>query len=83
MERAARLIERIPRIIPLAARVDGISFSSKHAESVTELEALASRHQYSVTERSVFKMKQADWGSLPANSQSWNYKVVAIPKSAN
>ena len=42
MERSARLIERIPRIIPLAARVDGIYFSSKHAESVTELEALAS-----------------------------------------
>ena len=82
VERAARLIERIPRIIPLAARVDGIYFPSKHADSVTELEALASRYQYSVTERYVFKMEKADWGSLPANSQSWNYKAVAIPASA-
>ena len=82
MERAARLIERIPRIVPLAARVDGIYFSSSHADAVTELEALASRHQYSVTERPVFKMKEADWGCLPINVQSWDYRIANFQKSA-
>ena len=80
MEKATRLLEQLPRIVPLAARVDGIYFTSKDEGAITELEALASRPHYPVSERCVYQIK-ADAKALPFNLQSCNYKARTNPAS--
>ena len=56
MGRAMRLIERVPNIVPLAARVDGIYFAARNAYATTELKALASDHTYGISQRSVYQI---------------------------
>ena len=78
MHKATRLIESLPRIVPLAARVDGIYYMAPDVAS-TELEALASRHKYPVSERGVFQLKDCKLSSMPVNPQAWQYCTVSIP----
>ena len=79
MDKAMRLIETMPRIIPLAARVDGIYFAADSIESVYHLEAVASRHQYPVSERSIFATKECKVEHIPLNPQTWQYKTIPAP----
>ena len=80
MEKAMRIIEKIPRLVPIAARVDGIYFKATDEPSMLQLEAVASRHRYPVTERCTYQIKNAELGSVPVNPQSWNYTRIQCPK---
>ena len=59
VEMAARILEKIPAAIPLAARVDGIYFAVRNPDQLNEVEALAAHHTYSVSQRQVFCPKNA------------------------
>ena len=54
-EKAIRIIECVPRAIPLAARVDGIYWTTECLESAIELHELAAKHRYSSSRRPVYK----------------------------
>ena len=69
MHKAMCLIESLPRVIPLAARVDGIYFSADK-EAADELEAKASRYHYDVSERCVFQIKKCKLSELPKVAQT-------------
>ena len=58
MEKAIRLIERIPRIMPLAARVDGIYWTTECLDSAIELHELVAEERYSMSRRPVYNMKE-------------------------
>ena len=49
MHKTMVLIEKLPRIVPLAARVDAVYFMARDEEALHELEAVASRHRYPVS----------------------------------
>ena len=53
MEKAIRLLERVPKIIPLAARVDGIYWTTCCGESRCEFDQLADEHKYIISKRKV------------------------------
>ena len=80
MEKAMRLIEKIPRIVPIAARVDGIYFKADDESTMLQLEAIASRHRYPVSDRCTYQIKNAKLGGAPVNPQSWNYTRTQYPK---
>ena len=82
MEKAIRLMERLPRIIPLAARVDGIYWTTECIESAIELHELAAEHRYSLSQRPVYKMKGCRMGKMPMNAQSFEYKAVPLHQTA-
>ena len=60
-----RIIEKIPRLVPIAARVDGIYFKATDEQTMLQLEAVASRHRYPVSERCTYQIKNAELGSAP------------------
>ena len=60
VEMAARILEKIPAAIPLAARVDGIYFAVQNHNQLHEAEALAARNTYPVSKRQVFCSKNAN-----------------------
>ena len=78
MEKAIRLLERVPKIIPLAARVDGIYWTSQCEESKRRLVELADEHRYSISRRNVYCMKRCNIDSLPVNEQSFTHKVAPL-----
>ena len=53
MEKAIRLMERLPCIIPLAASVDGIYWATECLESAIELHEFAAGECYSISQRPV------------------------------
>ena len=57
MGKAMRLSEALPTTIPLAARVDSVHAVANSMDAVYQLEALASRHNYPVSERPVYATK--------------------------
>ena len=67
-------MEQLPRVVPLAARVDGIYYSADE-ESELQLEALASRHQYAVTKRCVYAIKHA---TLPQYRQTPKHGITSL-----
>merc|ERR1712102_179236 len=69
MEKAIRLMERVPRIIPLAARVDGIYWTTECLDSAIELHELAAEERYSMSRRPVYKMKECRMDRMPVNPQ--------------
>ena len=75
-----RLIERVPIIVPLAARVDGFHFAARSAEVTTELKALAFDHTYGISQRSVYQIKAANTNNLPQNAQHHEYHEVVYPR---
>ena len=79
MDRAARLIERIPAIIPLAARVDGIYFAARSEETTNALKALAFESKYDITQRDVYQIKAARVDNLPRNAQNYEYHEIFRP----
>ena len=81
MEKAMRVIEQLPRVVPLAARVDGIYFKAADEPTRFELEAIASRQCYPVTDRCTYQIKNTELGSAPVNPQSWNYSRIQCPKN--
>ena len=80
MDRAMRLIERVPNIVPLAARVDGVYFAARSAEATTELKSLAFDHTYGISQRSVYQIKAARTDHLPRNAQHHEYHEVVCPR---
>ena len=58
MENAIRLFERLPKIISLAARVDGIYWTTHCEESKHKLHQLADEHKYNISQRNVYCMKR-------------------------
>ena len=78
MEKAIRLMERLPRIIPLAARVDGIYWTTECSESAIELHELAAGECYSISQRPVYKMKDCRMDKMPVNAQSFEHKEVPL-----
>lgn len=79
MHRAMKLIEKVPRLVPLAARVDGIYFAGS-AEATTELKALAFDCKYALSQRSVYQLKDARIDNLPQNNQQYEYNAnVYLP----
>ena len=60
MEKAIRLLERVPKIIPLAARVDGIYWTTYCEESRRRLYQLADEHKYNISQRNVYNMHMQD-----------------------
>ena len=59
MGRAMRLIERVPSVVPIATRVDGIYFAARTAAATAELNALAFGHTHSISQRNIFQIKAA------------------------
>ena len=49
MEKAIRLMERLPRIVPLVARVGGIYWAAGCLESTIDLHELAAGHRYNIS----------------------------------
>ena len=82
MEQAIRLMERLPRIVPLAARVDGIYWTTDCPESAAELHEIAAEHRYSISQRPVYKMKDCRMDKMPVNAQSFEYKAVPLHQTA-
>ena len=80
MAKAARLLDRLPCILPLAARTDGIYFAARTDAAVDELKALAFEHKYAISERYVYQFKDAKAENLPGNAQSYQYKEVYLPR---
>ena len=78
MEKAIRLLEHVPKIIPLAARVDGIYWTTHCEESKRKLYQLADEHRYSISQRNVYCMKGCKIDSLPVNEQSFIHKVAPL-----
>ena len=78
MEKAIRLMERLPRIVPLAARVDGIYWTTECPDSAAELHELAAEYRYSISQRPVYKMKDCRMDKMPVNAQSFEYKAVPL-----
>ena len=78
MEKAMQIFECIPRVIPLAARVDGIYFAAKSREDVSEVATLARIHHYPISKRFVYAIKDSPT-VLPVNAQSWTYRTVPTP----
>ena len=82
MEKAIRLMERLPRIVTLAARVDGIYWTTDCPESAAELHELAAGHRYNINQRPVYKMKDCRMDKMPVNAQSFEYKAVPLHQTA-
>ena len=82
MEKAIRLMERIPRIIPLAARVDGIYWTTECLDSAIELHELVAEERYSMSRRPVYKMKECRMDKMPVNAQGFEYKDVPLHQTA-
>ena len=80
MARAARLLDRIPCILPLAARVDGIYFAARTKDAVDEWKAVAFEHKYAISERYAYPLKDAKVENLPCNAQSYQYKEVYLSR---
>ena len=78
MEKAMQIFECIPRVIPLAARVDGIYFAAKTREDISEVATLARLHHYPISNRFVYAIKDSPT-VLPVNAQSWTYRTVPTP----
>ena len=81
-ERVIRLMERLPRIIPLAARVDGIYWTAECLDSAIELHELAAEHRYDISRRPVYKMKECRMDKMPVNAQSFEYKGAPLHRMA-
>ena len=77
----ARILEKIPAAIPLATRVDGIYFGVRGPDQLHEVEALAARNTYSVSQRPVFCLKDCKINNMPINPQQWNYRKVLGPNT--
>ena len=75
---AIRLLERVPKIIPLAAIVDGIYWTTYCEESRHKLHQLAGEHKYNINQRHVYCMKRCKIDSLPVNEQSFAHKVAPL-----
>ena len=82
MEEAIRLMERLPRIIPLAARVDGIYWTTECLDSAIELHELAAGHRYGISQRPVYKMSECRMEKMPVNAQSFEHKKVPLHNTA-
>ena len=82
MEKAIRLMERLPRIIPLAARVDGIYWTTECPESAIDLHELAAEERYSISQRPVYQMKECRMDRMPVNAQGFQYKEVPLHETA-
>ena len=65
MEKAIRLMERLPRIIPLAARVEGIYWTTECLDSTIDPHELAAGHCYNMSRRPMHKMKECNMGKCP------------------
>ena len=72
------MLERLPKIIPLAARVDGIYWTTHCEESKHKLYQLADEHRYNISQRNVYCMKRCKIDSLPVNEQSFTHKVAPL-----
>ena len=79
MERAMRIIEKLPSIVPVAARVDGIYFAAADTHALMELEVAALKERYPISEMPVYQIKDCDIKDAPHNPQSWNYQEVMNP----
>ena len=74
-----RIIEKLPRIVPLAARVDGIYFAANDKNALMELENAALKERYPISEKSVYQLKDCEIRNMPNNPQSWTYEEVMNP----
>ena len=72
------MLERVPKIIPLEARVDGIYWTPYFDESRHRLHQLADGHKYSISHRNVYSMKKCKIDSLPVNAQSFTHQVAPL-----
>ena len=79
MERAMRILEKIPTAIPLAARVDGIYFAYQNESTLHKVEDAADKNKYPISDRGVFQIKDEPNKEIPTNPQGWNYKKVEAP----
>ena len=69
MDRAAKLIERIPAIVSLATRVDGIYCQARTQEATAALKAIAFDSKYQILQRCVYQIEAAKEDNLPTNEQ--------------
>ena len=82
MEKAIRLMEQLPRIVPLAARVDGIYWTTECLDSAIDLHELAAEERYSISHRPVYKMKECRMDKMPLNAQLFEHKEVPLYDTA-
>ena len=69
MHRARQLVARVPKIVPLGCRVDGLYFVGPEA-AVQALKAICAREQYDCIQRPVYQFKEANqWKAVPICSQ--------------
>ena len=68
MEKASRILESIPVVIPLAARVDGIYFAYSNDDALRQVEAKAFAHSYPISQKRVYQIKD-ECTELPINPQ--------------
>ena len=67
MYRARQMVAKVPKIVPLGRRVDGLYFVGPE-EAVTELKAIADQ-KYDCIQRDVYQFKNATWKDVPICSQ--------------
>jgi hypothetical protein len=69
MHRARQLVARVPKIVPLGCRVDGLYFVGPEA-AVQALKAICAGEQYDCIQRPVYQFKEANkWKDVPICSQ--------------
>ena len=69
MYRARQLVAKVPKIVPLGCRVDGLYFVGPE-DAVTTLKAICKDEQYDCIQRDVYQFKQVkEWKEVPICSQ--------------
>ena len=78
MYRARQLVARVPAIVPLGCRVDGLFFVGPEAAK-EQLRRLCSEEKYPCLQTDVFQFKQAKWKEVPEREQFKRYEKCTRP----
>lgn len=68
MYRARQLVAKVPKIVPLGCRVDGLYYVGPE-EAVAELRSICAEEQYDCIQRPVYQFKDCKWKDVPICSQ--------------
>ena len=82
MEKAIQIMERLPNITPLAARVGDTYWATECLESAMDLHELAAEERRSINRRPVYKMKDCRMGKTPVIAQGYVYKPIPLHRTA-